>query len=112
VYDDRSHFKFLELEGAQAGLSWVTILKRRQGYKLTYAKFDPKKVAGFTDEDFDRLMHIPDIIRNKLKIQAAINNAKRFLEVQKEFGDFNTYIWQFVVINQSSIHGNVWRRFR
>jgi DNA-3-methyladenine glycosylase I len=96
VHDDRLHFEFLVLEGAQAGLSWATILKRRQGYRQAFADFDPEKVAQFTDEDFERLMQNADIIRNKLKIRSAINNAKRFLEVQMEFGSFDTYIWQFV----------------
>ena len=96
VHDDRKHFEFLILEGAQAGLSWATILKRRQGYRQAFANFDPEKVAKFTDEDFDRLMQNPKIIRNKLKIRSAINNAIRFLEVQKEFMCFDNYIWQFV----------------
>jgi len=96
VHDDLTHFEFLVLEGAQAGLSWATILKRRQGYRNAFANFDPEMVAQFSDEDFDRLITNPEIIRNKLKIRSAINNAKRFLEVQKEFGSFDTYIWQFV----------------
>jgi len=96
AHNDRTHFEFLLLEGAQAGLSWATILKRRLGYKKAFSNFDPIKVAQFTNEDFDRLIQNSDIIRNKLKIRSAINNAKRFLEVQKEFGSFDTYIWQFV----------------
>ncbi|MGV8027050.1 MAG: DNA-3-methyladenine glycosylase I [Anaerolineaceae bacterium] len=96
VHDDRKHFEFLVLEGAQAGLSWATILKRRQGYREAFANFDPEKVAKFTDEDFARLIQDSDIIRNKLKICSTINNAKRFLEVQKEFGSFDIYVWQFV----------------
>jgi len=96
VHDDRTHFEFLVLEGAQAGLSWATILKRRQGYKQAFANFDPGKVARYSDKDYDRLITNPDIIRNKLKIRSAFNNAKRFLEVQEEFGSFDTYIWQFV----------------
>jgi DNA-3-methyladenine glycosylase I len=96
VHDDRKHFEFLVLEGAQAGLNWATILKRRHGYKQAFANFDPEKVAQYMEEDFDRLIHNSDIIRNKLKIRSAINNAKRFLEVQKDFGNFDNYIWQFV----------------
>ncbi len=96
VHDDRTHFEFLVLESAQAGLSWATILKRRQGYQQAFANFDPEEVAQYTDEDFDRLLHNSEIIRNKLKINSAINNAKIFLEVQKEFESFDTYIWQFV----------------
>jgi DNA-3-methyladenine glycosylase I len=96
VHDDRKHFEFLVLEGAQAGLSWATILKRRPGYRQAFADFEPQKVAKFTDADFNRLMQNPDIIRNKLKIRSAIHNAQRFLEIQKEFGDFDSYIWQFV----------------
>ena len=96
VHDDRTHYGFLVLEGAQAGLSWATILKRRQGYKSAFLNFDPEQVAQFTDDDFDRLVQNSEIIRNKLKIRSAINNAKRFLDVQKEFGSFDQYIWQFV----------------
>jgi len=96
VHDDRTHFEFLLLEGAQAGLSWAAVLKRRPGYKKAFSNFDPEKVAQYTDDDFGRLIQNSDIIRNKLKIRSAINNAKRFLEVQKEFGSFDIYIWQFV----------------
>ncbi len=96
VHDDRTHFEFLLLEGAQAGLSWATILKRRLGYKKAFSKFNPGKVAQYTDKDFIRLINNSEIIRNKLKIHSAINNAKRFLEVQKVFGSFDTYIWHFV----------------
>lgn len=96
VHDDRIHFEFLILEGAQAGLSWATILKRRRGYREAFANFDPEKVAQFTEEDYARLIQNSEIIRNKLKIRSAINNAQRFLDVQEEFGDFDTYIWQFV----------------
>ncbi len=96
VHDVNTHFEFLILEGAQAGLSWSTILKRREGYRKAFANFDPKKVSKFNDKDFERLVNDPGIIRNKLKIKSAINNAKCFLEVQKEFGSFDKYIWQFV----------------
>ena len=96
VHRDLTHFEFLILEGAQAGLSWQTILKRRQGYKKAFKNFDPKKVAKFTKRDFNRLVKDAGIIRNKLKINSAIKNAQCFLEVQKEFGSFDKYIWQFV----------------
>jgi len=96
VHDDRVHFEFLILEGAQAGLSWSTILKKREGYKRNFAAFDPAKVARFTEEKIEKILLDPGIIRNRLKVYAAVNNAKRFLEVQKEFGSFDTYIWSFV----------------
>lgn len=96
VHDDRRHFEFLILEGAQAGLSWATILKRREGYRKAFAEFDPVKVARFTDARLEKLMDDAGIIRNQLKIASAVNNAKRFLEVQKEFGSFDKYIWGFV----------------
>lgn len=96
VHDDRKHFEFLILEGAQAGLSWLTILKKREGYRAAFADFDPTRVAKFTDKHVDKLMGNAGIIRNKLKIQAAITNAKAFLAVQKEFGSFNKYAWNFV----------------
>lgn len=104
VHDDQKHFEFLILEGAQAGLSWATILKRREGYRAAFAGFDPKKVAKFTEKDFERLMGNPGIIRNQLKIRSAINNARRFLEVQREWGSFDHYLWHFVgdqpIVNQ------------
>ena len=96
VHDDRELFEFLILEGAQAGLSWSTILKRREGYQQVFANFDPQKVAKYSESDFERLVQDKRIIRNKLKIKSAINNARQFLEVQKEFGSFSNYIWQFV----------------
>lgn len=96
VYDDRKHFEFLVLESAQAGLSWLTVLKRREGYRELFANFDPAKVAEFTDKDVERLVNEARIIRNRAKIKAAINNAKIFLEIQEEMGSFNEYIWQFV----------------
>jgi DNA-3-methyladenine glycosylase I len=96
VHDDRTHFEFLILEGAQAGLSWSTILKKREGYRKAFADFDVKKVSRFTEARIEKLLLDPGIIRNKLKVRAAVNNAKRFLEVQKEFGSFDAYIWQFV----------------
>lgn len=104
VHDDKKHFEFLILEGAQAGLSWATILKRRKGYQQAFANFDPQKVAKFTDQDYQRLLLNPGIIRNRLKIKAAITNAQHFLEIQNEFGSFDKYIWSFVghqpIINQ------------
>ena len=96
VHDDRIHFEFLILEGAQAGLSWSTILKKREGYRKLFAEFDPEKVARFTPKRIEKILLDPAIIRNRLKVLAAVNNAKRFLEVQKEFGSFDQYIWRFV----------------
>lgn len=96
VYSDEVHFEFLVLESAQAGLSWSTILKKRQGYRAAFANFDYKAVADFQDNQVQELMQDSGIVRNGLKIKAAINNAKRFMEVQAEFGTFSTYIWDFV----------------
>jgi DNA-3-methyladenine glycosylase I len=96
VHDDKKHFEFLILEGAQAGLSWSTILKKREGYRKAFADFDPNAVAKFTEKRLEKLLLDPSIIRNRLKVYAAVNNAKRFLEVQKEFGSFDKYIWGFV----------------
>lgn len=96
VHDDLIHFEFLILEGAQAGLSWSTILKKREGYREAFANFDPQKVARFTEARLEKILENPAIIRNRLKVFAAVNNAKRFLEVQKEFGSFDQYIWGFV----------------
>ena len=96
VWDDRKHFEFLVLESAQAGLSWRTVLHRREGYRKAFAGFDPVKVAKFTPKDVERLVGDAGIIRNRLKIESAINNAARFLEVKQTFGTFSTYIWGFV----------------
>lgn len=96
VFDDKIHFEFLILESAQAGLSWATILKKREGYRKAFADFDYQIVAEFPDNYVEELLQDPGIIRNRLKIQAAINNARRFIEVQKEFGSFSDYIWSFV----------------
>lgn len=96
VHDDRVHFEFLVLEGAQAGLSWSTILKKRPGYRKAFAEFDPEKVARFTESRIEKILLDPGIVRNRLKVNAAVNNAKRFLEIQKAFGSFDAYIWQFV----------------
>jgi len=96
VHDDLVHFEFLILEAAQAGLSWSTILKKRDGYRKAFAGFDPKKVARFTEARIEKLLLDPGIVRNRLKVNAAVNNARRFLEIQKEFGTFDKYIWSFV----------------
>lgn len=96
VQDDQKHFEFLILEGAQAGLSWLTILNKRDGYRKAFADFDPAKVARFTEAKCEKILLDPGIVRNRLKVYGAVNNAKRFLEVQKEFGSFNKYIWSFV----------------
>jgi DNA-3-methyladenine glycosylase I len=96
VYEDRKLFEFLILEGAQAGLSWITILRRRQGYENAFAGFDPLLVASFTEKDVERLLNDTGIIRNRLKVAAAISNAKAFLAIQKEFGSFSEYQWRFV----------------
>ena len=96
VHDDRKHFEFLVLEGAQAGLSWSTILKRRENYRKAYDNFDPAKVAKYDEAKVEKLLADAGIIRNRKKIESSINNAKLFLEVQKEFGSFDKYIWSFV----------------
>ena len=96
VHDDRVLFEFLILEGAQAGLSWSTILNKRENYRAAFADFDPLKIARFSDEKLAALLDDPGIVRNRLKIQSAVINAKAFLNVQKEFGSFDTYIWAFV----------------
>lgn len=96
VYDDQKQFEFLILEGAQAGLSWATILNRREGYRKAFAGFDPVKVAKFDSKKIQALLKDPGIIRNRLKVAAAVSNARAFLAVQKEFGTFSKYIWRFV----------------
>ena len=96
VHDDRVHFEFLLLEGAQAGLSWETILRKREAYRRAFAGFDPAKVARFTPAAIRKLMKDDGIVRNQLKIAAAIQNAKAFLSVRKEFGSFDAYLWSFV----------------
>jgi len=95
VFNDRRHFEFLVLESAQAGLSWITILKKRENYRKAYDGFDYKKVARYGDKKKEELLNNPGIIRNRLKIEASINNAARFLEIKKEFGSFSGYIWSF-----------------
>ena len=104
VHDDQKLFEMLILEGAQAGLSWSTILKRRQTYRKAFSNFSPLKVSRYTQKDVQRLLQDEGIIRNRLKIQSAINNAKQFLAVKKEFGSFDAYIWSFV--NNKSITNN------
>ena len=96
VYDDRLLFEFLILEGAQAGLSWITILRKRENYRKAFDGFDPAIVAKYDEEKVASLMADPGIVRNRKKIEAAVNNAKRFLEVQEEFGSFSSYMWGFV----------------
>jgi len=95
-HNDQKLFEFLILEGAQAGLSWVTILKRREGYRKAFSNFDVIKIANFNQKQIDSLYKDESIIRNKLKINSAISNAKHFIKIQKEFGSFDTYIWNFV----------------
>lgn len=96
LHDDQLLFEFLLLEGVQAGLSWHTVLKKRENYRKAYDNFDPVKVADYDEKKMNELMQNAGVIRNKLKIAASVNNAKRFLEVQKEFGSFDKYIWSFV----------------
>jgi DNA-3-methyladenine glycosylase I len=96
VHDDRKQFEFLTLESAQAGLSWSTILRKRETYRRAFDNFDPEKVARYNAKKIERLLANPGIIRNKLKVAAAVNNAKQFLAVQEEFGTFDKYIWGFV----------------
>ena len=96
VYDDKTLFEFLILEGAQAGLSWITILRRRENYRKAFADFEAEEVAAFSEKDVERLMNDAGIIRNRLKVNGAITNAKLFLQVQKEFGSFSNYLWGFL----------------
>lgn len=104
VYDDDTIFQFLVLESFQAGLSWITILRKRENFRIAFDDFNYKKIAKYEDEKVEELMQNSGIIRNRLKIIATINNAQRFMEVQKEFGSFSQYIWSFVegkpIINQ------------
>lgn len=108
VHDDRHLFEMLILEGAQAGLSWETILKRREGYKQAFHHFDPAKVAAMSDQELNALLTNENIIRNRLKIYAARQNAQVFLKIQKEFGSFDRYVWAFV--NDKPID-NSWKKF-
>jgi len=108
VHDDKKLFEFLILESAQAGLSWITILRRREGYRKAFADFDVKKIAAFTDSDVERLMQDTGIIRNRLKILSAITNAQKFIEVQNEFSSFDKYLYSFMpdgkpIVNHTNI---------
>ena len=96
VYDDRTLFEFLLLEGAQAGLSWITILRKRENYRKAFAGFDAEKLAAFGEDEIARLLDDPGIVRNRLKVRSAVTNARCFLEVQAEFGRFGRYLWGFV----------------
>jgi len=95
VFDDQKHFEFLVLESAQAGLSWITILKKRENYRKAYDNFDPKKVARYGEEKKAKLLADSGIVRNRLKIESSITNAQNFIKIQKEFGSFSNYIWSF-----------------
>ncbi len=109
VRDDQKQFEFLVLESAQAGLSWSTVLHKRPGYRKAFVDFDVQKVARFNTRKVNSLLKNPEIIRNRLKVESAVNNAKRFIEVQKEFGSFCDYIWSFV--NNKPIQ-NKWRSMK
>ncbi len=104
VHDDRHLFEMLILEGAQAGLSWETILKKREGYRQAFFNFDPQKVAAMSDADLEALLENPKIIRNRLKVFAARKNARGFLEIQKKFGSFDRYLWNYVNDNPVMNH--------
>jgi DNA-3-methyladenine glycosylase I len=96
LHDDRKHFEFLVLEAAQAGLSWSIVLKKREGYRRAFSQFDPKKVARYTEKRIQKLTLDPAIIRNRMKIEAAVRNARALLTIQEEFGSFDDYCWRFV----------------
>ena len=96
VHDDRTHFEFLILEGAQAGLSWATVLRKREAYRQAFAEFDPEKVARFNAAKIEKLVQNPGIIRNRLKVESTVTNAKAFLKLREEIGSFDEYIWRFV----------------
>ena len=106
VHDDRKHFEFLVLESAQAGLSWITVLRKRENYRKAYDDFDVSKVSEYDEAKTEELMQNEGIIRNRRKIEASINNAKRYLEIQKEFGSFDNYIWSFVDYKVVKNHWN------
>lgn len=95
VHDDKTHFEFLILEGAQAGLSWSTILKKRKGYRQAFENFEVERVARFDEQKIKKLLQNPEIVRNNLKIRSAVTNARAFIRVQEEFGSFSSYIWSF-----------------
>lgn len=96
VHDDRKLFEMITLEGAQAGLSWETVLNKRKNYKMAFDNFDVKKVSEYDEEKIEKLLNNPGIIRNKLKVRSTVNNAKHFIEIQEEFGSFDKYLWNFV----------------
>jgi DNA-3-methyladenine glycosylase I len=106
VHDDRRHFEFLVLESAQAGLSWLTILRKREGYRRAFAGFEPEAVARFGPADVERLLGDPGIVRNRRKVEAAVGNARPFLAIQAEFGSFDAYVWRFV---GGTPRRNAWR---
>ncbi len=111
VHDDRKFFEMLSLEGAQAGLSWITILRRRENYLAAFDHFYPEKVSKYDDKKIQKLLEDEGIIRNKLKVRSVVTNAQAFLQVQEEFGSFSDYIWQFVggeaILNQWQTHADV-----
>ncbi len=107
VHDDRLHFEMIILDGAQAGLSWITILKRRESYREAFDNFDVLKVSRYSEKKIEKLLTNPGIIRNRLKVNSAVQNARSFLKIQKEFGSFDEYIWQFV--NHRTIQ-NKWKK--
>jgi DNA-3-methyladenine glycosylase I len=107
VHDDRTHFEFLVLEGAQAGLSWLTVLKKREAYRRLFAEFEPEQVARFTPKRIEKILLDPGIIRNRSKVESAVRNAGHFLAVQEEFGSFDAYMWEFV---GGTPKVNKWRR--
>src|SRR5258707_15485647 len=96
VHNDRKHFEVLVLSGAQAGLSWSLVLKKREGYRRAFDKFNPEKVAHYSERQIQKLTSDPEIIRNRMKIEAAVSNARAFLKIQEEFGDFDSYCWRFL----------------
>jgi DNA-3-methyladenine glycosylase I len=107
VHNDHVLFEFLTLEGAQAGLSWETILRKRQAYRRAFDGFDPARIARFTASRVERLLQNPGIVRNRLKVESTVQNAKAFLAIQREFGSFDAYVWKFV---EGSPRVNRWRR--
>jgi DNA-3-methyladenine glycosylase I len=111
VHDDRQHFEFLVLEAAQAGLSWAIVLKKREGYRRAFSQFDPRKVARYTEAKIQALTADPSIVRNRMKIESAVRNARAFLAVQEEFGSFDAYCWRFVdgrpVVNRRKASGEI-----
>ena len=111
VHDDRQHFEFLVLEAAQAGLSWAIVLKKREGYRRAFSQFDPRKVARYTEAKIQALTADPGIVRNRMKIESAVRNARAFLAVQEEFGSFDAYCWRFVdgrpLVNRRKASGEI-----